>query len=1167
MKGFTTAFNETGEFQMIKLSSGISSARTRSLLLATAATMSVAIGGAAHAQSSNVELPTNSYLSAQDGGAGAPTNRYISAQAGSTQVPVSTYLEPQIVIANPGTPTTARDPNNVTGVGQMIIDEQNGFIGLCTGTLINPRTVIFAAHCVNERAANAYGQNSGGQPIGFGFGSNNNVAGASAFGGWLNNYATNTARNMFDVNYVAYNPGSLEPDAASFLYSDIALATLDTPGKGIPTWALLFSALPATTITSAGTGYHVVIDGYGNNGTGTSGSTGGIDYRRRIAENTLGALASLNTFESFIFNSPNGLNQNLYWIDFDDPRRGTAQASVFDFNAWRDNALPNEGITASGDSGGPLILDRAFAKALVIGVLSGGYTRFFDGQPANGYGTASFYQPLYLYWDWIAANNPYHYVSAKTGNGNWTDPTHWVTNLDPNYQIIDANGNLVNGVPTTPGAGTAEQPGFGQACKEAGGVSDCYDVASGTETVVARPIGQDAAATTGNDKATVSTASLDGDASAQAEGQAPAGSQQASAQAAVAALPAPTLLNGLPGATNFVPNNYDGDRLTSTPPRYFDVTLSAAGTTTLDTAATVDRFSIAGGTAMLDITSTGSLTSLMDITQATGTMQVNGSLISGGDYLMMTGGLNGTGTIRVPYFTSVAGTIAPGTATTIGTLTFQGNVILSSGNMFLVNLGANGASDKIAVVTGAAGSGIASIGGTVGFSTVGGYSIRAGDNFTILTAQGGVTGTFTTAPISAIITPHFTVSAKAVSVSFDAGLYKDVVLGSSPVQVAYAQLLDQNRVPGRFSDLYGPLDLQNAATIRSTLQSLAPLTESTRNALGLVSVDNMARFTRDHLASIDVGNLDGSVAVIGKPVEMAALRLSATPGQAEVRSDAGNSVMEGKLPETMSGFVAGGYIDGDSAVGGGGRDQFNGFFIAAGLEKEVSERSVIGASFSYTDTSASPLLASQDASSALFQGSFYAKAKTTGGLVADLVLSVGSLNTKTVRNVSFVGTSYRLTSNANSLVLGGELGLGGSFDLGKVKVDPRVAARGTRIRFGNISEAGGGPALVYKKGNLDSAQVRAGFDARGTGMVKPYVSAYYVHDFADRPAFVGANFVGGYGPSALFPIATTDHDWAEVGAGLAYTSGKVEISVGADSTLGRNDVANQSYHGTVKFNF
>ncbi|MDB5706318.1 MAG: autotransporter protein, partial [Sphingomonas bacterium] len=773
------------------------------------------------------------------------------------------------------------------------------------------------------------------------------------------------------------------------------------------------------------------------------------------------------------------------------------------------------------------------------------------------------------------------YVSAVAGNGNWTDAAHWVTNLDPNYYVVSGT-QAVNGVPTTPGAGTSDQPGFGQACFESGGVSDCLNVATGTETVANHPIGQETTTgTAGNDRAVVSTATLDGDSGstdAQGSGTAAAVAAQAAVVAA-AVLPAATLSNGLPGATNFVPNNDDGNRLTSTAPRYFDVTLSAAGTTTLNTAATIDRFTIAGGTAMLDITSTGTLTSLMGVTQSTGTMQVNGTLISGGDYLMMTGGLNGTGTIRAPFFTSVAGTIAPGTATTIGTLNFQGNIILSSGNMYLVNLGPNGTSDKIAVTATTFNgttptNGLANIGGAIGFSAVAGYTIRAGDIYTILTSQGGVSGTFTASPLSAILTPKFHYSSFAVTVSIDAGLYANVI-ANTPVQVAYAKLLDQDRIVyDRLSDLYGILDLQSAATIRSTLEGLAPRTESTRNALGTVSIDNMSRFYRDRLASLEPGDLGGSVAMIGKPFQIAALRSAGLPSSPEVRSDAGDPmiVQEGKLPETMSAFVAGGYIDGDSAsmptaIPLTGRDQFNGFFIAAGIETEVAPDGVVGFSLSYTDIDATPSLASQEAHSELYQGTLYGKVKTSSGFFFDGAFSAGLFNSHTVRNVSLAGTAYRLASNDRSLVVSAELGAGQSFDLGSIKLDPRVALRGARIAFDDINETGGGPALTYERGNYDSLQGRAGFSASGGDTIKPYLSAYYVHDFANQPGFVLANFSGGTGTGALFAVAGEDNDWAEISGGIGFKTGTVELSVGADTTIGRDDVKNQSYHGTIKIDF
>ncbi|MBA3942674.1 MAG: autotransporter domain-containing protein, partial [Sphingopyxis sp.] len=707
--------------------------------------------------------------------------------------------EPEILIANPGTPTTARDPVNITGIGQMFVNNGNGTVGLCTGTLINPRTMIFAAHCVNSRAATAYGAAQGGTPISFGFETNTraNAAGQPDelllwFQGARANQ-TNLAQSLFNVNYVAYNPLSLEPAARGFLYGDVALASLDTPAAGIPTWALLFSPLAAPgTSTAAGTGYNVGIVGYGNNGTGTSGASGS-DFRRRAAENMIGALTDLETFEGFLFGgAPNGLKQNLYFMDFDDPRRGMSGASAFDFNAFRDNArvtggTPTEGITSQGDSGGPLILQNAFARQIVAGVLSGGYTRFFSGQPANGYGTVSFYQPLYLYWDWIAANNPYHYVAATAGNGSWTDPTHWVTTLDPAYMVI-AGGQLVNGVPTLTGEQKDGTSGdFGEICFESGGVSDCLNTRTGVETIVARPIG-----TASDNEGSATEAEIAGTATSYRGGT--FDDVTLESQAVAAALPPATLANGLPGATNFVPNNSDPVRTAGTAPRYYDVTLSANGLTTLSGASvTIDRLTLATGVASLQIDAGASLTSLINVNHFAGFNTVNGTLTSVGDYSLFGGGLLGSGRINTPFLTSITGQIAPGTTTTIGTLTVGGNIVLSSGNTLFINVGANGTSDVLAAVANGTSTGTANLGGTVNFSPVAGYQLKDGDRYTFLTAAGGVTGSFTGANFSAILFPKLSYTANSAIMEVEAGLYSTVVSTTSPVQNAYAQLLDQSR--------------------------------------------------------------------------------------------------------------------------------------------------------------------------------------------------------------------------------------------------------------------------------------------------------------------------------------------------------------------------------------
>lgn len=1140
-----------------------------------------------------------------------------------------------IVISNPTTPTQIIDPVNITGIGQMIVNQGGGSVGLCTGTLINPRMVLFAAHCVNTRAATAYGSNQGGTPIGFGFRADNLPGTRSFILAGPNQFKTNEALAFYNASQVFYHPASLEPAARGFLYGDVAIAALDTPASKIPTWTMLFSPLasPASISPATGTGYHVTIAGYGSTGTGTTGSTGS-DFRRRVAENMLGILGSLDDTNSFLFGGPpRGLPQVLYQIDFDDPLRGRPGANPRDFNFFRDNALPREGSTAPGDSGGPLIIDRAFAKPTVIGVLSGG-SRFFANQPADSYGTTSFYQPLFLYWDYIVANNPYRYVSATAGDGNWNDPTRWVTNLDPAYQVLGANGQLVNGVPTDLGAGkNGNSPKFGELCFQSGATNECRNLATGqTRNNVANssdqadlpldeiktalptvsshggtagtgelsdsgtvrsPVGTARVAELADDDAVgshigtarisdlidqvsgIGFADLNGEPGETAQASEPG---KSTADVKAAALPLPTLANGLPGATNFVPNNTDGVRATAVPARYFDVTLSAAGTTTLDTRVTIDRFTITGMQAGLNIASAGSLTSLIDVTQFAGRNNVDGTLRTNGDYALIGGLLTGRGTVVTPFLTSVLGSIAPGTVGTIGTLNVQGNVILSSGSQLSIDFGPNGASDRLAVTANGTSTGRIDLGGRVGFNPVGRPTF--GSQFTFITATGGVFGAFNAiTDLPGVLFPVITYGPNSVSARIEAASFFTVINRASSAQASLANLLDRNRANyADLSALFGELDVLDDAAVQAAFESLAPRTEATKISMARMSTDSMTRFYRERMGWLSTGEAGGTLAMMGNPVQFAALQSSGA-GEA-MMSDAGQDGMMTSssvvLPDEVSAFVAAGYLDGSarplpSLIGQ--RDDLDGWYAAAGVEVEAAEGSTVGLGFHYADTEGTSALG-QQAKGNLYQGTLYGIQQLGGGLVAHAQLSAGLFQTDTRRLVTAGASNFRLTAENNSLAVSGEGGIGKRMALGRFTLTPNAALRFSILDFGSSRERGGVAALVVRGGKHESVQGRLGADFEGNmdrgGMtITPRLTAAFVHEFQDQPDFVDAGFAATAFSAGTVPflLPSSDHNWGEVGAGVKIGGDRFSVSLSAEATLRREDVRYQTYRvgANIKF--
>jgi len=548
-----------------------------------------------------------------------------------------------------------------------------------------------------------------------------------------------------------------------------------------------------------------------------------------------------------------------------------------------------------------------------------------------------------------------------------------------------------------------------------------------------------------------------------------------------------------------------------------------------------------------------------------GLLTVDGRLTRSAVTVGNGGTIGGNGTLA-SLVAEAGGTVAPGSAGAIGTLTVSGSATFNPGSTLLIDIGPGGTSDLLVADQ-------AQLGGTLTLNPLGQLP-RYGNSYTVLTAANGITGTFDAATaFSAILYPEVRYAADRVQATIAARPYASVVAGT-PVQTSYARLLDGNRPAyAALAGTYDVLDLASVGAIQTALEELAPTTETTRRAIGTVAMDNIARFYRERTAAMRPGSFaGGQVAMIGKPLEFAANAI-VMPGQANTVSDTPTAVVrEGVLPSTVSAYLAGGYIDGSSrampaSILDGRRDKFDGFYIAGGVEAQVGDAGVIGFGLSYSDIDADRR-AGRTTDGALILGTLYGRLGEDLGPALDTQFSAGVFQSRTRRTGTFAGAGYDLRGRDNSLAISSEVGASYAFGSTALRVAPRVAVRASRIDFTPLAETGTGPALMLDEDKFLSIQGRAGVQLDGERRgFRPVASAYFVHDFEDRPGVFFAGLAGGTGIRAPFLLAGQDRNWGELSAGLAYGTERFEFSVAADATVGRTDVRNRAYRAGVTMRF
>ncbi len=892
-------------------------------------------------------------------------------------------MRPQIIVRDDLSPTN--DPfealaNSVdeddtwSPVVQLFL-RNNGSGGVflnCTGTLINPRTVLTAAHCVNSSSSEAYGL-AGAAPLSIlvGFGPDTQ----SAIFNTINTGATYSEGGVATSTDVIIHPSSeLSLGGLPFPWADVAMIALDEPITDVPTMAMLFSPLEELT--------RVVLTGYGTQGTGELGAGPSLSpFLRLEGENMLGMIGSPADLIDGVFPdaAPSAVNfgvetQTMYWVDFDRPDRDPSDCVFTGFNIscstledvtsidWFDgDALPNEVATAPGDSGSPMIATELTDFPIILGVLSGGFDFFGIN---NRYSDISFYNPLFPFFEFISANSPYKYVSAVEGDGRWLDASHWTQDLDPNFYVIDAEGNLVNGLPDGSEEGvyaSDDKVGFLLGNDISGNSTD--------DSPFLPPQDSGAAPTGGATNAVVGVAVAEpGFGQITAGSAEPASSgNQGSADTVLSIdavdvvnptpeldapnfgdnLPQSSVLQG-PGSTGFVPDNTDGTPgvAFSNPAQYFDVSFTQAGTTTLDDAAfiTVDQVTLMNGGATLRIDDGAALETLIGTNVLLGTLYVEETAALFTPVLVNDFGIvQGSGVIFADDFINRGGIVDPDFVdpeTTFGELTIVGDYTQQAQGVLKIDiLGAPGAANSVENL-GVLGA--ANLDGTIWITADASQQAR-GTTYSILNAT-TINGTFANemTQISAVLSFDLTYNANDVTATVVAADYADVLANGDPNARALGASIDAGTSNGAapsgdLGSVVRSLDaLPTVEALNMALGTMAPTETFVFDQMGLNSSRGMQTMllnrpnrTRQAAGGLDMAGLN--IRGDNTPTLLASSAQDTPMGMSQQRI----------LPDNMTAFIAGDIVfseDRAAAVSG----EVDTALVTAGIETRINPNVVGG---------------------------------------------------------------------------------------------------------------------------------------------------------------------------------------------------------------------------------
>jgi fibronectin-binding autotransporter adhesin len=542
------------------------------------------------------------------------------------------------------------------------------------------------------------------------------------------------------------------------------------------------------------------------------------------------------------------------------------------------------------------------------------------------------------------------------------------------------------------------------------------------------------------------------------------------------------------------------------------------------------------GTALLNLTGDSSGFA-GTTTVAGGALAVNGSL--GGMLDVLTAGrLQGTGTVGN---TTVSGTIAPGNS--IGTINVAGNIVFNAGSIYEVEVNAAGQSDRI-VATGPA----TINGGTVTvLAGAGNYAPQT--QYTILTASGGRTGTFTGGVTSnlAFLDPSLSYDANNVYLTMTRNNIDFAGVGLTANQIATGGGVESL---GWGNPLYGAVVNLSAPQAQHAFEQLSgEIHASARTAL----IED-SRFIRNAVndrirAAFDAVGASGTVSTYdgGKPVT--------------VKANTDRFAVWGQA------FGSWGHTNGDGNAAQLNRKTGGIFF---GADAPVFDTWRLGAVAGYSQTSFDVKDRHSSGSSDNYYIGLYG-----GTAWGDVAFRTGAAYTwhdvSSNRSVTFPGFGGSLNGdyNAATAQMFGELAYG--FTAGGARFEPFANLAYVNLHTDGFTEQGGAATLTGASANTDATFATLGlrasttFDIGGTTLTAKGMAGWR-HAFGDMAPTSTMRFAGGDNAFNIdgVPIA---RDAAVIEAGLDYAitpNATLGVSYGGQFGSGMSDQSAR-FNFNVKF--